>query len=63
MKLSNVCAAFRRPNVVNGNSKRPNGVLMAVFGMSSWATGIWLNARTRSTAENTVAPCKACAKS
>jgi len=46
---------------MNGNSKRPNGVVMAVFGMSS-ATGIWLNAPTRSTVKNTVAPCKAYAK-
>lgn len=49
-----VCAAFRKPNGILTNSNNPNGVMMAVFGMSSSATGIWLKARTRSTFEKIV---------
>ena len=43
----NACAAFRRLNVMNGNSKRPNGVVMAVFGMFFWVTGIWCDRVSR----------------
>ena len=35
---------------------KTKGVIMAVFGMSSWCTGICLKARTRSTLEKIVAP-------
>lgn len=41
MILWNVCVALRKPNVIIGNSNRPNGVKMAVFAMSSLYTGIW----------------------
>ena len=51
-----VCAAFLRPKGIRTNSNRPNGVVMAVLGMSSGATGIWWYARTRSSLEKTVAP-------
>ena len=33
-------AALRRPKDMNGNSNKPNGVMMAVFSMSSGLTGI-----------------------
>ena len=35
-----VWAALRRPNGMRRNSKRPNGVVMAVFGTSEGSTGI-----------------------
>jgi hypothetical protein len=35
IKRWNVWAAFRKPNDVYGNSNRPKGVIMDVFGMSS----------------------------
>ena len=35
----NACAAFFSPNGIRRNSNRPNGVITAVFGMSSAATG------------------------
>jgi hypothetical protein len=47
----NVWAALRRPKDINGNSKRPKGVVMAVFWMSLEWTGIWLYALTRSILE------------
>jgi hypothetical protein len=34
------CAAFRRPNIVFTTSNRPNGVMIAVFSMSSGAIDI-----------------------
>ena len=58
-----VCAALRRPNDMNGNSNNTNGVVIAVFLMSSGATGIWLYARTRSMVEKILLPRKDCAKS
>ena len=58
MNRWNVCAAWRRPKFMKGNSTSPNGVVMAVFGMSSSATGIWLYARMRLTVEKMVLPCK-----
>ena len=36
-----VWAAFCRPKDIKGNSKRPKGVVIAVFWMSSGLTGIW----------------------
>ena len=36
-----VCAAFLRPKGIRANSNRPNGVVIAVLGTSSGATGIW----------------------
>ena len=33
MKRWKLCAAFRRPKDMKGNSKRPKGVVMAVFWM------------------------------
>ena len=38
------------------NSNRPKGVVIAVLGISSDATGIWWYARMRSSLENMVAP-------
>jgi hypothetical protein len=38
--LWNVCAALDSPKWVNKYSNKPNGVIIAVFGMSSVATGI-----------------------
>ena len=40
MNIWNVCAAFRRPKGIRINSKRLNGVVMAVFGISVGSTGI-----------------------
>ena len=42
MNCWKVCVAFRRPKGIQTNSKRPNGVVTAVLGTSSGATGIWL---------------------
>lgn len=42
-----------RPKGIHMNSKRPNGVVTAVLGMSSSATGIWWNARTKSMRSST----------
>ncbi len=39
--LWKVCAALESPNGVNKYSKRPKGVMIAIFGMSAVATGIW----------------------
>jgi len=33
MKRWKLCAAFRKPKDMKGNSKRPKGVVMAVFWM------------------------------
>ena len=44
------------------NSKRPNGVMIAVFLMSSGAMGIWWYPRTRSITEKIVAPAVAAVK-
>ena len=41
----------------------PNGVVTAVLGISSGATGIWWYARIRSMCAQIVAPCKAAVKS
>ena len=41
MNLWNVWAAFRSPNGILTNLKSPKGVVTAVLGMSSGATGIW----------------------
>ena len=40
MKRWNVWAALRRPNGMRRNSKRPNGVVTAVFETSDGSTGI-----------------------
>jgi hypothetical protein len=40
MKRWNVWAALRRPRDMKGNSNRPNGVVVAVFCVSSGWTGI-----------------------
>ena len=37
----NVWAALESPNGMYGNLNKPNGVITAVFSMSSGATGIW----------------------
>jgi len=50
MKRWNFWAAFRMPKDIQGNSKRPKGVVMAVFWMSGW-TGIWCYVLTRSNLE------------
>ena len=63
IKRWNVCAAFRKPKGIRTNSKRPKGVVMAVLGTSSGATGIWWNARTKSNLEKMVAPCSVAEKS
>lgn len=44
MNRWNICAAFRSPNVIAGNSKCPNGVIIIIFATS---TGIWWYARSR----------------
>ena len=41
MKGWKFCAEFQRPKDMKGNSKRPKGMDMAVFWMSSECTGIW----------------------
>ena len=56
MKRWKLCAAFLSPKGIRTNSKRPNGVMTAVFGMSKDSTGIWWQARTKSTLEKIVAP-------
>ena len=39
--LNCLYAVFLRPNGILANSYSPNGVVMAVLGMSLLATGIW----------------------
>jgi hypothetical protein len=39
--LWKVCASLDSPKSVKKYSNKPNGVMIAVFGMSSVATGIW----------------------
>ncbi len=56
MKGWKVWEAFRKPNGILRNSNEPNGVVIAVFGMSSGATGTWWYVRTRSMVEKTVIP-------
>ena len=51
-----VWAAFLSPNGILTKSNSPNGVVMAVFGMSAGATGIC-------SLEKIVAPCSAEEKS
>jgi hypothetical protein len=53
MKRWKVWAAFRRQKDMKGNSKRPKGVVIAVFCISAGWTGIWLYALTRSILEKT----------
>ncbi len=38
--LKSLSSVFRSPNVIKGNSKSPNGVVMAVLHISSGLTGI-----------------------
>jgi len=59
----NVCAALRRPKGILRNSKSLKGVVTAVFGMSSGATGIWWYASTRSLCVKIMAPCMVAVKS
>ena len=47
----NVWVVLRRPKGIQGYSKRTNGVIRAVFTMSSGAIVTWLYARTRSNLE------------
>ena len=56
INLWKACAAFFKPKGILKNSKRPKGVIMAVFGMSSSAIGIWWKPFTKSITENTVMP-------
>jgi hypothetical protein len=49
--LWKVWAAFDQPNGMNKYSNKPNGVMMAVLGISSGATGIWWYPLTRSILE------------
>ena len=41
MNRWNDCPAFRSPNGMRRKTKRPNGVMTAVFMTSFSATGIW----------------------
>ena len=56
INLWKACAAFLSPKGILRNSKRPNGVITAVFGMSMAATGIWLYPRTKSILEKIFFP-------
>ena len=58
-----VWAAFLRPKGIRKNSNSPNGVVMAVFGMSSSSTGIWWYARMRSMCVKILAPWRVAVKS
>lgn len=63
IKRWNVWAAFRRPNVMYLNSNRPNGVQMAVFGMSGGCIGTWWNAFCKSSLLKIEQPRTLCVKS
>ena len=55
MKCLNVCAAFLNPKGILTISNNLKGVVRAVFGTSSGATGIWWYAHTRSSMVKMVA--------
>jgi len=61
--LWKVWAAFLRPKGMNMYSKRPKGVIIAVFGTSVAETGIWWYALCKSTVEKMVAPSNQCRSS
>ena len=58
MNLWKVMPPFFRPNGILRNSKRPKGVMMAVFLMSEGWTGIWWYPFFKSSLLKMVAPAR-----
>ena len=56
MKCLIFCGAFLSPKGILTNSNNPKGVVRAVFGTLSGATGIWWYARKTSSLVKIVAP-------